>query len=165
MNDKAAEETISSSHREENMNHDEPKFWPITLLFPCGYFGLAAFYSYYGIYVLGHYEPTKLGQWGSFQISLAFIGFLTLLASLSFWISLARLKTAPQQLSSPRLTLITLSSALLSGAVLLVFDIVKANTSPMLFGFVCVCLCPALIGVSLVKIHRRWFAAPPSTQQ
>jgi len=147
------------------MNHDKPNFWLILLLFPCVYFGLAAFYSYYGIYALGHYEPTILGQWGSFQISLAFIGFLTLLASLSFWISLARLKTAPQQSSGPRLALITLSTGLLSGAVFLAFDIVKADTSPMLFGFVCVCLCPALIGVSLVKIHQRWFAAHPSTQQ
>jgi hypothetical protein len=147
------------------MNDDKPNFWLILLLFPCVYFGLAAFYSYYGIYVLGHYEPTILGQWGSFQISLAFLGFLTLLASLSFWISLARLKTVPQQLPSPRLALITLSSALLSGTVLLAFDIVKADISPMLFGFVCVCLCPALIGVSLVKIHQRWFAAHPSTQQ
>jgi hypothetical protein len=149
------------------MNHDKPYFWPILLVFPCVYYGLAAFYSYYGIYVLGHYEPNVLGQWGSFQISLAFIGFLTLLASLSFWISLALLKTAPQQLSSPRLALITLSSALLSGAVMLVFDfdIVKANTSPMLFWFGGVCLCPALIGVSLVKIHQRWFAAHLSTQQ
>jgi len=147
------------------MGHDELEFGHITLLFPCVYFGLAAFYSYYGIYVLGHYESTKLGQWGSFQISLAFIGFLTLLASLSYWISLAWVKTAPQQLSRPRLALITLSSALLSGAVLLAFDIVEADTSPMLFGFVCVCLCPALIGVSLVKIHQRWFAAHPSTQQ
>jgi|SRR5262245_3362389 len=147
------------------MNHNKPNFWPILQLFPCVYFGLAAFYSYYGIYVLGHYEPTTLGQWGSFQISLAFIGFLTLLASLSYWISLALLKTVPQQLSRPRLALITLSSALLSGAVLLAFDFVEADTSPMLFGFVCVCICPALIGVSLVKIHQKWFAAHPSTQQ
>ena len=57
MNDKAVEETISSSHREENMDHDELKFGLIRLLFPCAYFGLGAFYSYYGIYVLGHYEP------------------------------------------------------------------------------------------------------------
>jgi len=158
-------ETKGSLRYEENMNRDNPNFWLILLLFPCVYFGLAAFYSYYGIYVLGHYEPTILGQWGSFQISLAFIGFLTLLASLSYWIALVRLKTAPQQLSGPRLALITLSSALLSGAVFLTFDIVKADTSPMLFGFVCVCLCPALIGVSMVKIHQRWFAAHPSTQQ
>ena len=158
-------ETKGSLRYEENMNRDNPNFWLILLLFPCVYFGLAAFYSYYGIYVLGHYEPTILGQWGSFQISLAFIGFLTLLASLSYWIGLARLKTVPQQLSGPRLTLITLSSALLSGVVFLTFDIVKADTSPMLFGFVCVCLCPALIGVSLVKIHQRWFAAHLSTQQ
>src|SRR5262245_46335790 len=116
------------------MNHDKPSFRLILLLFPCVYFGLAAFYSYYDIYVLGHYEPTIFGRLGSFQISLAFIGFLTLLASLSFWISLARLKTAPQQLSSPRLALITLSSALLSGAVFLAFGIVKAGASPMLFG-------------------------------
>ena len=52
------------------MNHDELKFGLIRLLFPCAYFGLGAFYSYYGIYVLGHYEP-KFGQWRSFQISLA----------------------------------------------------------------------------------------------
>lgn len=146
------------------MNHDKPNFWLILLLFPCVYFGLAAFYSYYGIYVLGHYEP-KFGQWRTFQISLAVIGFLTFLASLSYWISLAWLKTLSQQLSLPRHALITLSSALLSWAVLLAFDIVEADTSPMLFGFVCVCLCPALVGVSLVKIHQRWFAAHPSTQQ
>src|SRR5262245_37890396 len=147
------------------MNHNELKFGLITLLFPCVYFGLSAFYSCFDIYVLGNYEPTILGQWGSFQISLAFIGFLTLLASLSYWIGLVRLKTVPQQLSGPRLALITLSSALQSGAVFLTFDIVKADTSPMLFGFVCVCLCPALIGVSMVKIHQRCFAAHPSTQQ
>ena len=164
MNDKAVEETKSSSPREENMDHDELKFGLIRLLFPCVYFGLAAFYSYYGIYVLGYYQP-KFGQWRSFQISLAFIGFLTLLASLSYWIGLTWLKTVPKQLSRPRLTLITLSSALLSGAVLLAFDIVEADTSPMLFGFVCVCICPALIGVSLIKIHQRWYAAHPSTQQ
>jgi hypothetical protein len=147
------------------MNHDKPNFWLILLLFPSVYFGLAAFYSYYGIYVLGHYEPNILGQLGSFQISLAFIGFLTLLASLSYWIGLAWLKNAPQQLSGPRLALITITSALLSGAVFLALDIVRPGASPMLFVFVCVCLCPALIGVSLVKIHQRWYAAHPSAQQ
>ncbi len=147
------------------MNHDKPNFWLILLLFPCVYYGLAAFYSYYGIYVLGHYEPTILGQWGSFQISLAFIGFLTLLASLSYWIGLGRLKTVPQQLSGPGLALITLSSALLSVAVLMAFDIVGSDALPVLFGFVCVCLCPALIGVLLVKIHQSCFAARPSTQR
>src|SRR5262245_66624278 len=101
------------------MNHNELKFGLITLLFPCVYFGLAAFYSCFDIYVLGHYEPTTLGQWGSFQISLAFIGFLTLPASLSYWIGLAWLKTVAQQLSGPRRALITISSALLSGAILL----------------------------------------------
>jgi hypothetical protein len=57
MNDKAVEETKISSHREENMNHDELKFGHITLLFPCVYFGLAAFYSLFDIYALGNYEP------------------------------------------------------------------------------------------------------------
>jgi len=147
------------------MNHDKPNFWLILLLFPCVYYGLAAFYFYYDIYMLGHYEPHILGQLGSFQISLLFIGFLTLLASLSYWIGLARLKTVPQQLSDPRLALITITSALLSLAVFLALDIVIPGASPMLFGFVCVCLCPALIGVSLVKIHQRWFGAHPSTQQ
>jgi hypothetical protein len=144
------------------MNHDEQKSELIPLLFPSIYFGLAAFYSYYGIYALGHYEPYLLGQWGSFQISLMFIGFLTLLASLSYWISLAWLKTAPQQLSRTRLALITVLSGLLSVSVMQALIIVDA---PMFFWFGGVCLCPALINVSLVKIHQRWFAAHPSTQR
>jgi hypothetical protein len=57
MNDKAVEETKSSSHREENMNHDEQDIERIPLLFPCVYFGLAAFYTLFDIYALGNYEP------------------------------------------------------------------------------------------------------------
>ena len=83
------------------MDHDELKFGLITLLFPCVYFGLAAFYSYYGIYVLGNYEP-KFGQWRSFQISLAIIGFLTLLASLSYWIGLDMVKNRASTIAPPK---------------------------------------------------------------
>jgi len=69
---KAAEETKSSSHREENMNHDELEFGLITLLFPSIYFGLSAFYSCFDIYVLGNYEP-KDGQWGHFKFLWGFL--------------------------------------------------------------------------------------------
>jgi hypothetical protein len=54
------------------MNDDKLNFWLILWLFPLAYFAAAAFYSYYEIYELGHYEP-KSGQWGSFQISLAIL--------------------------------------------------------------------------------------------
>ena len=151
------------------MNHDELQSEPVMLLFPCVYFGLAAFYSYYGIYMLGHYEPTILGQLGSFQISLAFIGFLTLLASLSYWIGLAWLKTVPPQLPRSRLALITVLSALLSWVVLLAFVIIQPGVASILlylfFLAVSVCLFPALIGVWRVKTHLRWYAAHPSAQQ
>src|SRR5262245_17215852 len=157
------------------MNHDEPKFGLIRLLFPCIYFGLAAFYSLFDIYVLGNYEP-KDGQWGSFQISLWIFGFMTLLASLSYWISLDCLKTAPQRLSHSRHALITVSSALLSWVVLLAYVIIQRHMASILFNMasilfvllflpVSVCLFPALIGVWLVKIYQRWFAAHPSTQR
>jgi hypothetical protein len=149
------------------MNHDELKFGLIPLLFPCIYFGLAAFYSYFDIYVLGNYEP-KDGQWGSFQISLWIFGFMTLLASLSYWISLDCLKTMPQRLSHLRLALITVLSALLCWVVLLTFVIIQPHIVSILFYLlflaVSVCLFPALIGVSLVKLHIRWFPAHPSTQ-
>lgn len=151
------------------MNHDELQSEPVMLLFPCVYFGLAAFYSYYGIYMLGHYEPTILGQLGSFQISLAIIWFLTLLASLSFWISLVWLKTVPPQLPRSRLALITVLSALLSWVVLLTSVIIEPHITSILFDFLflaaSVCLFPALVGVWLVKIHQRWYAAHPSAQQ
>src|SRR5215831_10972922 len=102
------------------MNHEEQKFGLIPLLFPCIYFGLAAFYSYFDIYVLGNYEP-KDGQWGSFQISLWIFGFMTLLASASYWMSLDCLKNPPQRLPRLRLASITVLSALLSWVVLLTF--------------------------------------------
>lgn len=143
------------------MNHDEQKSGLIPLLFPCIYFGLAAFYFLFDVFVLGNYEP-KDGQWGSFKISLAILGFMTLLASGSYCIGQACLKTALQRLSHSRLALITVLSALLSVAVMLALIIVEADTAPMLFWFGGVCLCPALIGVSLVKIHQRWYAAHPS---
>jgi hypothetical protein len=168
MNDKAVEETKSSSYREENMNHDEQDIEFITLLFPCVYFGLAAFYSLFDIYVLGNYEP-KDGQWGSFQISLAIYGFVTFLASMSYSIGIACLKTAPQRLPRQRLTSITVLSALLSLVALLTFGFIQPHISSMLFYFLflagSVCLFPPLIGVWLVKIHLRWYAAHPSNQR
>jgi hypothetical protein len=161
---KAVEETKSSSHREESMNHDELKFGLIRLLFPSLYFGLSAFYSCFDIYVLGNYEP-KDGQWGSFQISLGIFGFMTLLASLSYWMSLDCLKTAPQRLPRLRLASITVLSSLLSWVVLLTFVIIQPHIAPMLFYLLflaaSVCLFPALIGVWLVKVHLRWYAAHP----
>ena len=39
------------------MDHDEQDIELIPLLFPCVYFGLAAFYSLFDIYALGNYEP------------------------------------------------------------------------------------------------------------
>jgi hypothetical protein len=151
------------------MNHDdEKKFWLILYLFPCVYFGIAAFYSCFDIYVLGNYEP-KDGQWGSFKISLAIFGFMTLLASLSYCIGLAWLKTKAQQLPRPRLALITVLSALLSWVVLQTVDIIGPRIASillyLLFLAISVCLFPALIGVSLVKIHQSCFAAHPSTQR
>jgi len=143
------------------MNHDKLKFWLVLLLFPCVYVGFAAFYAYCDIYVLGHYEP-KSGQWGSFQISLAIFGFMTLLASLGYWIGLAWLKTEPQQLPRPRLALITVLSALLSWVVLLAFMII--GISPLLLWLLCVWLFPALLGVSLVKIRQSHFADHQSIQ-
>jgi len=133
---KAAEETKSSSHREENMNHDELKFGLIRLLFPSIYFGLSAFYSCFDIYALGNYEP-KDGQWGSFQISLGIFGFMTVLASLSYWMSLDCLKTAPQRLPRLRLASITVLSSLLSWVVLLTFGIIQPYIAiaSMLFYF------------------------------
>lgn len=38
------------------MNHDELKFGLITLLFPCIYFGLAAFYSFFFLFLPGFYR-------------------------------------------------------------------------------------------------------------
>ena len=168
MNDKAVEETISSSHREENIDHDELKFGLIPLLFPCVYFGLAAFYSLFDIYALGNYEP-KDGQWGSFKFSLAILGFMTFLATSSYWISLDYLKTAPQQLPRTRFASITVLSAFLSWVVLLAFVIIQPHIGAMLFYFlflvISFCLFPALIGAWLVKIHQRWYAAHPPTQR
>jgi hypothetical protein len=168
MNDKAVEETKSSSHREENMNHGEQDIERIALLFPCVYFGLAAFYSLFDIYALGNYEP-KDGQWGSFKISLAIYGFMTFLATSSYWIGIACLKTAPQGLPRQRFASITVLSALLSWVVLLISGIIAPHIASMLFYFLflaaSVCLFPALIGVWLVKIHLRWYAAHLSTQQ
>ncbi|MGE0128700.1 MAG: hypothetical protein AB7U82_11530 [Blastocatellales bacterium] len=150
------------------MNHDKLNFWLILLLFPCVYFGLAAFYTYYEIYVRGNYER-KDGQLNSFLISLAIYGFMTLLASLSYWISLAWLKTEPQQLPRPRLALITVLSALLSLVVLQTVFIIAPGIASvllyLLFWAASVCLIPALIGVSLVTIHQICFADDSSTQE
>jgi hypothetical protein len=145
------------------MNHDILKFW----LFPFVYYGLSVSYSCFNIYVLGDYEP-KDGQWGSFKFYLALFGFMTFLASPSYLIGLACLKTVPQQLPRPRLALITVLSALLSWVVLLTFWIVEPDielTLFLLFWFGCVCIFPALIVVSLVKIHQSCFAAHPSNQR
>jgi hypothetical protein len=150
------------------MNHDERDIELITLLFPCVYFGLAAFSSLFDIYALGNYEP-KDGQWGSFKISLAIYGFMTFLASLSYGISMACLKTAPQRLPRQRLASITVLSAFLSWVVLLTFVIIQPQLSSILFYFLflaaSVCLFPAVIGVWLVKTHLRWYAVHPPTQQ
>ena len=168
MNDKAVEGTKSSSHREENMDHDEQDFEFTTLLFPCVYFGLAAFYSLFEIYALGNYEP-KDGQWGSFQISLAIYGFMTFLASISYSIGMVCLKNAYQRLPHTRFASITVVSALLSLVALLTFGFIEPHIASMLFYFLflagSVCLFPPLIGVWLVKIHLRWYAAHPSTQR
>src|SRR5262245_52213030 len=130
------------------MNHDELKFGHITPLFPCIYFGLAALYSFFNIYALGNYEPID-GQWGSFQIYLVIYGFMTSLASSSYLIGLAYLKTAPQRLPRPRLASITVLSALLSWVMLLTFGIIQSHIASMLFHFLflaaSVCLFPALI--------------------
>jgi hypothetical protein len=145
------------------MSHDVLKFW----LFPFVYYGLSVSYSCFNIYALGDYEP-KDGQWGSFKIYLALFGFMTFLASLSYGIGLACLKTAPQQLPRPRLALITVLSALLSWAVLLTFLIVEPDIKLTLFlllWFGCICIVPALIVVSLIKLHQSCFAALPSTQR
>jgi hypothetical protein len=52
--------------------------------------------------------------------------------------------------------------------VLLTFVIIQPHIVSILFYLlflaVSVCLFPALITVSLVKLHLRWFAAHPSTQ-
>jgi hypothetical protein len=45
----------------KSMNRDEQKSEIIPYLFPCIYFGLAAFYSCFDIYALGNYEQ-KHGQ-------------------------------------------------------------------------------------------------------
>src|SRR5262245_4542959 len=150
------------------MNYDEQNFEPITPLFPCIYFGLAAFYSLFDIYALGNYEP-KDGQWNSFKISLAIFGFMTFLATSSYWIGLACLNDAPQRLPRQRLTSITVLSAFLSWVVLLTFVFIQPYIASILFYLLFLaasfCLFPAVIGVWLVKTHLRWYAAYPAAQQ
>ena len=138
------------------MNHDEQKSDIIPLLFPCIYFGLAAFYSLFDIYVLGNYER-KHGQWNFFKITLAIMGVMTILTSTSYLIGLACLKTTPERMPPPRIALITVLSALLSWVVLKIFDTIQPDVGlelHLLFLAVVVFLFPALIGVWLVKIHQ-----------
>ncbi len=146
------------------MNRDKLKFWLVLLLFPLVYFGVAASYSYYDIYELGHYER-KSGRWGSFQISLAVFGFMTLMASVGYWIGLAWLKSEPQQLPRLSLALISVLSALLSWVVMRTFIDIEFNIPPELLWLVCVWLFPALLGVILVKIHRICFVGHRSIQR
>jgi hypothetical protein len=149
------------------MNHDKQKSGFIPLLFPCIYFGLAAFYSLFDIYVLGNYER-KHGQWNFFKITLAIMGLNTFLASASYWIGQDLLKTAPQQLPRPRIALITVLSALLSRAVLQIFETIKPDFGlevNLILWAATVFLLPALIGVWLVKIHQSWFAGHSSNQK
>ena len=140
------------------------------ILFPCVYFGLATFYSSFEIYLLGNYEP-KDGRWGSFQISLAIWGFMTLLASLSYWICLECLEAKLQEPRGRRLTLITTLSSSLSWVILLTFFIFEPGIASssillyLLFWAAAVCLPPALIGVSLVKINQSHFTAHPPIQR
>src|SRR5262245_42577218 len=100
------------------MNHAAQNFEPTTPRFRCIYCRLPALYSLFDLHALGNYEP-KDGQWNSFKISLAIFGFMTFLASSSYWIGLACLKNAPQRLPRQRLTSITVLSAFLSWVVLL----------------------------------------------
>jgi hypothetical protein len=135
------------------MNHDKLKFWLILFLFPIVYYGIAVSYSYYGIFALGHYEP-KFGQWITFQIAATFDGYVACIAFIFYLIGLRLLKTASHQLPRPRLALITVTSAFLSFAVLLAMEVIGPNIFPDLFNLVVLCLSPAILGVSLVKIGQ-----------
>lgn len=145
------------------MNYDKQKFWLILLLFPFVYCGLAASYSYYDIFALGHYEP-KFGQWGSFQLELAFDGFAACVAFIFYLIGLNLLKTAAQQLPRRRLALITVTSAFLSWAVFFAIVIIEPYILAELFWLVGLCLIPAILGVSSVKIGQGRLAGHQSIQ-
>jgi len=139
------------------MNHDKLDNWNIIALFPCVYYGLLASYSFFHIFALGEYEG-KDGQWGSFKIELWIHCFATSMAFMSYFIGLGLVKKAVWRLSRQKLALITMTSAFLSGVVLIVIDIIEHYTwsvridLPVYLG--CLLLIPALIGVSLVKTSR-----------
>ena len=155
------------------MNQDKLDNRNIIALFPFVYFGLLASYSLFHIFALGDYEG-KDGQWGSFKIELWISGFATFIAFMSYFIGLGLVKTAVWRLSRQKLALITTTSAFLSVVVSIMIDriidrILDSYIAPVVIvlgvNIGGLLLIPALIGVSLVKIHQRWYAAHSSTQQ
>src|SRR2546422_715496 len=134
------------------MSHDKLDNWNIIALFPFVHYGLLASYSLFHIFALGDYEP-KDGQWGSFKIELWIQGFATCVAFMSYFIGLGLVKTAVWRLSRQKLGLITITSAFLSGVVMIVIEIIDSYTwsVDLRVDLGSLFLIPALLGVSLVK--------------
>jgi len=150
------------------MSHDRLENGNIIALFPCVYYGLLASYSFFHIFALRDYEG-KDGQWGSFKIELWIQCFATFMAFMSYYMGLCLVKTAVWRLSCQKLTLITTTSAFLSGVVLIVIEVIESYTWS---AHIVLCLylgglllIPALIGVSLVKTGQVCLARRQSIQQ